>query len=254
MARLPVSLLLSVILSVCAPGTRADTVSVAVAANFAPTMHALARVFEHSGEHALQIATGASGKFVAQVRHGAPFQVFLSADDSKPIELVRLGLAVPDSRFTYAIGELALWSSVPGFVDGTPARLTSGAFDRLALANPRLAPYGAAAVATLEHLNLANATRAKWVQGENVAQTYQFVHSGNAQLGFVAMAQLIARGETQNAWRVPAHLHPAIRQDAVLLARGADSRGAQALLTFLRTPEARRLIEAHGYRTERPAD
>lgn len=243
--RLPLALLL---LATVPAG--ADELQVAVAANFAAPMQRLAAGFERSSGHRLLVSYGASGKFYAQIRNGAPYQVLLSADTAIPARLEREGLAVPGSRFTYAIGALALWSAQPDGVDAEGSVLAAGNFDHLALANPKLAPYGAAALETLERLGLATRLQPKLVFGENIGQAYQFVRSGNARLGFVALAQVMQDGRiaSGSAWIVPAELHSPIRQDAVLLQAGRDSTAAAAFLRYLRTPETAALLRAFGYR------
>jgi molybdate transport system substrate-binding protein len=228
---------------------RADEVQVAVAANFRPPMQALAPLFSHQTGYTLRLSFGSSGKFYAQIRHGAPFQVFLSADQSKPEALERDGLAVTGTRVTYAIGALALWSAQADQVIG-PERLAAGNYRRLSLANPALAPYGAAAVQVLARLGLHASSEAKWVQGENIAQAYQFVHTGNAELGFVALSQILDNGQLGpgSAWVIPPELHSPIRQDMVLLKKGERSAGARALMTFMQGNAARKVIANHGYR------
>ncbi len=227
----------------------AHTALVAVATNFAPTLASIVEVFQAHSGHRITLASGASGKIYAQIRHGAPFDAFLSADQAKPAALVKAGLALPDSRFSYALGALVLWSADPERVDARGQVLIRGDFRRLALANPRLAPYGVAALEVLQALDLVETTRARWVLGENIAQTYQFVHSGNAELGLVARAQLWRAGQAAggSAWPVPASLHAPIRQDAVLLQSGRDNPAARALLDFLRGAQARRIMESQGY-------
>lgn len=227
----------------------AAEVHVAVAANFAAPMRSIVAEFERSTGHEVRVSLGSTGKFYAQIVNGAPFEVFLAADDTTPARLEREGLAVPGSRFTYSIGRLVLWSPRPGVVDENGAVLRGGRFRHLALANPRLAPYGVAAIETLTALGLLEQVRARFVQGENIAQAFQFVSSGNADLGFVALAQVFAdqRITRGSAWIVPEHLHQPIRQDAVLLARGRDNPAAAALLRFLQTPHTRALIRAYGY-------
>lgn len=222
---------------------------VAVASNFAPTLDAIVEAFQAQDGHRITVASGASGKIYAQIRHGAPFDAFLSADQAKPAALVAAGLALPDSRFSYALGALVLWSADPARVDPLGQVLSRGDFRHLALANPRLAPYGVAALEVLQALNLLEATRLRWVLGENIAQAYQFVHSGNAELGLVARAQVWREGRLTggSAWAVPASLHAPIRQDAVLLQAGRDNPAARALLQFLRGEQARRIIESQGY-------
>lgn len=227
----------------------ADTVSVAVAANFTAPMQKIAAAFEADTGHKAELSFGATGKFYAQITHGAPFQVLLSADDTTPSRLEREGKAVAHSRFTYAIGTLVLWSAQPGTVDAKGDVLKSGDFKHLAIANPKLAPYGAAALQVMEKLGVATALQPRLVQGENIAQTFQFVSTGNAQLGFVALSQVMADGKIRSgsAWQVPASLHEPIRQDAVLLMPGKDSAAASALLTYLRGSKARAIIQSYGY-------
>jgi molybdate transport system substrate-binding protein len=227
----------------------ADTVSVAVAANFTAPMQKIAAAFEADTGHKAELSFGATGKFYAQITHGAPFQVLLSADDTTPARLEREGKVVAHSRFTYAIGTLVLWSAQPGTVDAKGDVLKSGDFKHLAIANPKLAPYGAAALQAMEKLGVATALQPRLVQGENIAQTFQFVSTGNAQLGFVALSQVMADGKIRSgsAWQVPASLHEPIRQDAVLLMPGKDSAAASALLTYLRGSKARAIIQSYGY-------
>lgn len=235
-----------------APASSAGEVSIAVAANFSNPMQKIAREFEKTSGHTLKMSFGASGKFYAQLRNGAPFEVFFSADQDKPAELEKDGLVVPGSRFTYAVGSLVLWSAKPGLLDKGPEVLKSGQFNKLALANPKHAPYGAAAVEVLNNMGLLERSRSKWVTGENIAQTFQFVESGNADLGFVALAQVMAEGKIQHgsAWVVPSNLHPPIRQDLVLLRKGETNPAARDLLTFVRSARAAAIIESFGYTTE----
>jgi molybdate transport system substrate-binding protein len=235
---------------VLSPSAQAGEVQVAVAANFTAPMAAIAAEFEKATGHQVHMSSGASGKFYAQIKNGAPFHALLSADEKIPAKLEQENLAVPGSRFTYALGTLALWSARPGFVDGKGAVLTQGTFNHLAMANPKLAPYGTAAMETLDKLGLKSALQAKLVTGENIAQTHQFVLSGNAKLGFVALSQIMKEGRITDgsAWIVPKNMHRPIRQDAVLLAGGRDNAAAKALLRFLREPRARALIQSYGYR------
>lgn len=233
---------------VCGRAAAAD-VQVAVAANFTAPAQVIAAGFEKATGHRAKLAFGSTGKFYAQIRHGAPFDVLLAADDETPARLEREGAAVAGSRYTYAVGRLALWSAKPGVVDPQGAVLKQGAFRRLAIANPKLAPYGAAAVETLTRLGLLPALQPKFVQGENIAQTFQFVSTGNAELGFVALSQVYENGKLKrgSAWIVPDTLHAPIRQDAVMLVRGRDNPAARALMQYLKTDEARAIIRAHGY-------
>ena len=227
----------------------ADQVSVAVAANFTAPMQKIAAAFEADTGHKAELAFGATGKFYAQITNGAPFQILLAADDTTPAKLEREGKAVANSRFTYAIGTLVLWSAQPGYVDAQGAVLKTGDFKHLAIANPKLAPYGLAATQVMDKLGVTAALTPRIVQGENIAQTYQFVSTGNAQLGFVALSQVMADGKitSGSAWQVPANLHDSIRQDAVLLETGKDNAAAAALLQYLRGDKARAVIKSYGY-------
>jgi molybdate transport system substrate-binding protein len=241
--------LLSLFLLTLAATVHADEVQVAVASNFAAPMKRIAADFAQDTGHQAQLAFGSTGKLYAQIRNGAPFEVFLAADDETPARLEKEGLAVPGSRFTYAVGRLALWSAQPGLVDTKGEVLKRGGFAHLAIANPKLAPYGAAAIETLTALGLFDALRPKFVQGENIAQTHQFVVSGNAPLGFVALAQVTQDGRlaSGSAWIVPAELHRPIRQDAALLDKGRGKPAAAALLDYLRGDKARAVIRGFGY-------
>jgi len=222
---------------------------VAVAANFGAPMQKIAAAFERDTGHRAVLALGSTGRFYAQVRAGAPFQVLLAADDETPARLEQEGLAVPGSRFTYAVGRLVLWSATPGVVDPQGQVLQRPGGGKLAIADPRLAPYGAAAVQAMEKLGVAAQLRPRLVQGENIAQAWQFVSTGNAAMGFVALSQVMVDGRIGqgSAWLVPAGLHQSIRQDAVLLARGAGNPAAAALLAYLRGDTARAIVRAHGY-------
>lgn len=226
---------------------RAGEVFVAVAANFTAPMQKIAPLFEADTGHKVVLAFGSTGKFYAQIRNGAPFDVLLAADDETPARLEQEEQG--SRRYTYAVGQLVLWSKQPGLVDAQGAVLKSGKFDKLALADPRLAPYGVAAIETLTQLGLLEALRPKFVQGENIGQTYQFVASGNAALGFVALSQVLVDGKLRegSAWRVPAALHAPIRQDAILLNKGQGNPAAAALLQYLRGDKARAIIQAYGY-------
>ena len=227
----------------------ADEAQVAVAANFASPARKLADQFMQRTGHRLALSSGSTGKFYAQIKNGAPFDAFLSADDETPRRMEKEKLAVAGSRFTYAVGKLVLWSPKAGMVDDKGNVLRARAFNRLAIANPRLAPYGAAAKEAMEKLDVWQALQKKLVQGENIAQTYQFVSSGNADLGFIALSQLRERGEGRpgSNWVVPAELHAPLHQDAVLLERGASNSAARDFLSYLRSPAARELIRAVGY-------
>ena len=227
----------------------ADEVQVAVASNFAAPMQRIAAGFERGSGHVLRLSFGATGRFEAQIGNGAPFEVLLAADEATPKRLAAGGAALAGTQFTYAVGRLVLWSARPGFVDGAGAVLRTGRFEHLAIANPQTAPYGAAAVQTLRALGLHDALAPRLVQGENIAQAHQFVASGNAELGFVALSQVFRDGvfTAGSAWRVPASLHAPIRQDAVLLAAGRDRPAALALLRYLQGDAARDIVRSYGY-------
>lgn len=227
----------------------ADEVQVAVAANFTVPMQKIAADFEKESGHTVQLSFGATGKFYAQIKNGAPFEILLAADDTTPEKLEKEGAGIANSRFTYAIGKLVLWSAKPGYVDDKGEVLRKGEFAHLSIANPKLAPYGNAAIETLTSLKLLDAIEPKFVQGENIAQTHQFVATGNAELGFVALSQVMKDGKISegSAWIVPASLHQPIRQDAVLLTNGKDKPAAAALLKYLSSDKARAVIESFGY-------
>lgn len=247
--KLTLPALLSLFVLLFPPAAGADELQVAVAANFTAPIKALAPEFEKATGHKLQLSFGSTGKFYAQIRNGAPFEVLLAADETTPARLVEEGAALAGSRFTYAIGKLALWSAQAGYVDERGEVLKTGGFRHLAIANPKLAPYGAAAVATLRALGLLDAVRGKLVQAEDIAQTHQFVASGNAELGFVALSQVQKAGKLAagSAWVVPAGLYPPIRQDAVILAPGRGKAAALALMNYLKSDKARAVIASYGY-------
>jgi len=228
---------------------QAAEVSVAVAANFTAPMQKIATAFEQDTGHKAVLAFGSTGKFYAQIKNGAPFQMLLAADDETPARLDKEGLAAPGSRFTYAIGKLVLWSAQAGLVDDQGAVLRTGGFERIAVADPRLAPYGAAAVETLNRLGMLQTLEPRFVRGENIGQTYQFVATGNAALGFVALSQVMVDGRITkgSAWLVPSELHTPIRQDAVILNTAKDNAAAAALASYLRSDKARAIIRSYGY-------
>lgn len=226
--------------------SHADTTLVAVAANFTKPMTELAEVFEKTTGHSAKLSFGSSGKFVTQIENGAPFEVFLSADDKSLAKLQQDGFAVANSNFTYAIGKLVLWSATANLVDDQGQILTKGGFKHLALADPKLAPYGAAAVEVLKNQKVFDKLQALFVQGENISQTYQFVSTGNAELGFVALSQVID-SPTGSLWKIPENLYSPLRQDVVLLKKGEGNPAAPALLQFLKSPEAKAIIAKYGY-------
>ena len=237
-----------VLLSLCAHA-HADEVQVAIAANFTAPMKLIAADFEKDTGHKAALSFGATGKFYAQIKSGAPFEVFLSADDETPLKLEKEGDTVPGSRFTYATGKLALWSATPGLVDDKGAVLKRGGFTHIAIAAPKLAPYGAAAVEAMTKLGVWPALEPRTVQGESIGQAFSFVSTGNAELGFVALSQVYEGGKIKSGsgWIVPANLYSPLRQDAVQLARGKDSKAAAALMAYLKSDKARAVIRSFGY-------
>lgn len=243
------SLLLASLMGCCATLSYADEVSVAVAANFTGPMEKIAPAFEKATGHKALVAYGTVGKFYAQIKNGAPFEVLVSADDETPIRLEKDGLAEAPSRFTYAIGKLVLWSAKPGLVDDRGEVLKRGGFQRLAIANPKVAVYGAAAVEAMKKLSVDAALESRLVYGENITQTYQFAATGNADLGFVALSQIYKNGQYApgSYWLVPPTLYPQIRQDAVLLWRGKANVAATAFLAYLKSDAAKQVISAYGY-------
>jgi molybdate transport system substrate-binding protein len=232
-----------------AAGAQAGEVQVAVAANFTAPMQKIAAAFAQDTGHKAVLAFGATGKFYAQIRNGAPFEVLLAADDETPARLEQDGLAMPGARFTYATGRLALWSAQEGHVDAQGKVLQGGSYAHLAIANPKTAPYGAAAVEVLRKLDLYVRLQPRLVQGESIAQAYQFASTGNAELGFVALSQVARDGKftSGSGWIVPASMHSPIRQDAVLLVKGGNNPAARALLDYLKSDKARTIVRAFGY-------
>ena len=227
----------------------AGEVRVAVASNFAAPVERIAVLFQQQSGHTLKISPGASGKFYAQIASGAPFDVFLSADETNPQRLEREGLAVANASFVYALGRLVLWSAQPGLVDAKGAVLGKGNFNKLAYADPKLAPYGLAARETLEKLGLWSSVQGKLVTGENITQTYQFAATSNAELGFVALSQVYKDGKVTegSSWLVPSNLYSPIKQSAVQLSAAKDPAAAKAFLTFLKSKKAAEIIRSFGY-------
>ncbi|MBA1293173.1 molybdate ABC transporter substrate-binding protein [Pseudomonas lurida] len=227
----------------------ADEVQVAVAANFTAPIQAIATDFEQDTGHKLVASYGATGQFYTQIKNGAPFQVFLSADDTTPQKLENEGDTVKGSRFTYAVGTLALWSAQAGYVDAGGEVLKRNQFKHLSIANPKAAPYGLAATQVLAKQGLSEQLKSKLVEGQNITQAYQFVSTGNAELGFVALSQIYKDGKVASgsAWIVPASLHDPIKQDAVILNKGKDSAAAKALVEYLKGPKAAAVIKSYGY-------
>ncbi len=231
------------------PCAQSEEVQVAVAANFTAPMQKIAAEFEKATGHKVQLVFGATGKFYAQIKNGAPFDVLLAADDETPTRLVKEGNAVAGSQMTYAIGKLVLWSNKPGLVDDQGAVLKKAGITHVAYCNPKLAPYGAAAVETMKALGLFETLKPKLVEGENITQAYQFVVSGNAEIGFVALSQVYKDGKIAegSAWVVPANLYSAIRQDAVVLDHGRGRAAPAELVKYLKSDQAKAVILSYGY-------
>jgi len=230
---------------VAAPALAAEA-RIAVAANFTEPAKEIAARFQARTGHKASLSFGSSGQFYAQIANGAPFEVFLSADVERPQKAETDGLAVPGTRFTYATGRLVLWSKTPGLVDGKGAVLARGGFSKIAIADPKAAPYGLAAVETLKKLGLYDPLTPKLVTGASITQTYQFIDTGAAELGFVALSQ-VANQTQGSRWIVPAADHTPIEQQAILLKTGADNPAAKAFLQFLKGPEAKTIIRRYGY-------
>ena len=228
---------------------QAGEVTVAVAANFTAPMQKIALAFEQDTGHKAQLAFGATGKFYAQIKNGAPFAVLLAADHETPERLEKEGWAVAGTRFTYAIGRLVLWSKQPNLVDDKGDVLRSSRFEKLAIADPKLAPYGAAAMEVMQRMGVQAQAGSKLVLGDSIGQAYQFVSTENAQLGFVALSQISIDGRLTpgSAWVVPQSLHTPLKQDAVLLHAGKDNAAAQALLKYLQSEAAKTVIRSYGY-------
>jgi molybdate transport system substrate-binding protein len=222
---------------------------VAVAANFAEPIKAVAAVLEKTTGHTLKITVGATGKLYAQIKNGAPFDVLLAANTETPAALEKDGLIQPGSRFTYATGKLVLWSADATKVDAKGDVLKSGNFRKVAFAAPKVAPYGAAAVQVMDRLGLAAALAPKLVQGESIGQTFGFVYTGNADMGFVALSQVLEGGQLKSGsiWVIPQSLYEPIRQDAVVLKRASANPAAKALVVLLKSPNIQHLLRSYGY-------
>lgn len=229
-----------------AGAARAAEVQVAVAANFTEPAKAIAEAFKASTGHTATLSFGSSGQFFTQITHGAPYQVFLSADAERPMKAEEAGVGVKGTRFTYAVGRLVLYSRTPGLVDGAGQVLSTGRFEKLAIADPAAAPYGAAAVQTLQKLGLYDRLKPKIVQGASITQAYQFVYTGAAELGFVALSQVVDEPQGSR-WLVPEADHAPIDQQAILLAPGSADPAARAFLAFLKSPAAVAIIKRYGY-------
>jgi len=246
--RLLGSLLVSTAGLISSAAMAAD-VQVAVAANFTAPMQVIAAEFEKDTGHRAVLSFGSTGKFYAQIKNGAPYELLLSADSMTPEKLELEGAAMPSTRFTYAVGKLVLWSSRPDFVDSEGRVLYRGEFKHLALPNPKLAPYGAAALEVMKGMGVLETAQPKFVLGENLPQAYQFVVSGNAELGFLALSQVMKDGKLigGSVWMVPADRYAPIRQDAVVLTSAAGNPAATALLDYLKQEKAQAVIRTFGY-------
>ena len=229
--------------------THAAEVHIAVAANFTAPINEIAAEFEKDSGHKVIAAFGPTGGLYTQIKHGAPFEVFFAADDSTPARLEAEGEILAGSRFTYAIGKLVLWSASAGYVDAQGEVLRRNEFNHLSIGNPKTAPYGLAATQVLGKLGLIDAVKPKLVEGTNITQAYQFVATGNAELGFVALSQVFKDGQISggSAWIVPEDMYEPIRQDAVILNKGKDNPAAAALVDYLKGPKAAAVIKSYGY-------
>lgn len=229
----------------------AETTLVAVASDFTKPMNEIATAFKKATGHEAKLSFGSSGKAFAQIQSGAPYEIYLSASEKYPIELEKSGYAVADSRFVYAIGKLVLWSATPGYVDDQGKILKIGNFKHIALADPTHAPYGVVAEEAMKNLGVLEKLRPLFVMGENISQTFQFISSGNAELGFIGLAQIIdvntGKIGSGSGWIIPDNLHSPFRQSAVLLKKGAENPAALALMDFLKLPPALAIIQKYGF-------
>lgn len=241
--------LLGALLATMAQVANAGEVTAAVAANFTEPVQQIVELFQKETGHTVKLSFGSSGKFTSQIKNGAPFDVFLAADEKNPKLLEEEGLAVKDSRFVYALGKLVLWSAKPGFVDDKGAVLSKGSYNKIAYADPKLAPYGLAAQEALQKLNLWDKVQSKLVTGESITQTYQFAATGNAEMAFIALSQITKDGKVTDGsyWIVPADMYSPIKQSAVQLSAAKDPVAAKAFMTFLKSEKALAIIRSFGY-------
>ena len=241
--------LLGALLATMSQVANAGEVSAAVAANFTEPVKQIVELFQKETGHTVKLSFGSSGKFTSQIKEGAPFDVFLAADEKNPKLLEKEGLAVEGSRFVYALGKLVLWSAQPGFVDDKGYVLRKGNYNKIAYADPKLAPYGLAAKETLEDLGLWTVVQGKLVTGESITQTYQFAATGNAELAFIALSQITKDGKVSEGswWIVPAHMYNPIKQAAVQLTAAKDKEATKAFLTYLKSEKAVAIIRNFGY-------
>jgi molybdate transport system substrate-binding protein len=242
--------LFALTLAALAFSARADEIQVAVAANFSAAAQKIAAQFEHDTGNTVKLSFGATGKFYAQITAGAPFDVLLAADQATPARLVAEGKAIPATLHTYAIGKLVLWSADPALVDAKGEILKSDKWKHLSVADAKLAPYGQAAKETLAQLKLTDAVQSRVVTAENIGQAWQFVQTGNAELGFVALGQVQPPDGSRvpgSMWLVPDDLYTPIRQDAVVIAASKSGATATAFVDYLASDKARVVIKAYGY-------
>lgn len=244
-----IRLFLCALLATATQLAEAGEVHAAVAANFTAPAQQIAELFQKETGHTVKLSFGSSGKFMSQIRQGAPFDVFLAADEKNPVVLEQEGLAVANTRFVYALGKLVLWSARPGFVDDKGVVLSTGNYNKLAYADPKLAPYGLAAQQTLQKMDLWGKVQSKLVTGESITQTYQFAASANADLAFIALSQITRDGKVTMGswWLVPSSLYQPVSQGAVLLSGANDKVAAQAFLTFMKSEKAKTVIRSFGY-------
>jgi len=241
--------LLGALLATMAQAASAGEVNAAVAANFSAPVQQIVELFQKQTGNTVKLSFGSSGKFYSQIQNGAPFDVFLAADEKNPGLLEQEGLAVKDSRFVYALGKLVLWSANPGLVDDKGAVLSKGSYNKLAYADPKLAPYGLAAQETLQKMNLWDKVQGKLVTGESITQTYQFAATGNAELALIALSQITKDGKVTEGswWIVPADMYNPIKQSAVQLSAAKDPVAAKAFMAFLKSEKAVAIIRGFGY-------
>ena len=240
--------LIAVVCALNVAPAAAATVQIAVASNFMEPAKEIAATFTAQTGHQANLSFAPSGQIYVQLTHGAPFEIFLSADKERPQQTEKDGFSVNGTRFTYAVGRLVLYSTRPSYVDANGKVLARSDFEHLAIADPAIAPYGLAAVQSLRKLGLYDRLKPKTVQGSSIAQTFQFVQTGAAEIGFVAQSQVINRPDGSR-WIVPATLHSPIDQQAVLLKTGANNPAAKAFMTFLKSQTARAIIRRYGYET-----
>ena len=240
--------LIAVVCALNVAPAAAATVQIAVASNFMEPAKEIAAAFSAKTGHQTNLSFGPTGQIYVQITHGAPFEVFLSADKERPQQAEREGFSANGTRFTYAIGRLVLYSTRHGFVDANGKVLAREDLGHLAIADPAIAPYGLAAVESLGKLGLYERLKPKIVQGSSIAQTFQFVQTGAAEVGLVALSQVINQPDGSR-WIVPAKLHSPIDQQAVLLKTGANNPAAKAFMAFLKSPTARAIIRRYGYET-----